>query len=142
MKKTFRFDLASLSLEEQKYLYEYLQAEADHPENIEKATNLEELKACFDEKNNNEVYRLAFMAALLAHEVAYLIKVPEEREGEKRVFVDLLLKKDIDLGEDFDIEWYDGLNSDGYGVISLVDTIDTYGLEELTPIFKKYSYLR
>jgi hypothetical protein len=45
------------------------------------------------------------------------------------------------LGNDFDIEWYSGLNTHGKGVISLFETVDLYDLEEIVELFKKYSFV-
>jgi hypothetical protein len=141
MNQYFNFDFARLSFENQRSLYSHLDPECFAPEKLNQASNLEELMDCYYEDGNKEVYRLSYLAAMLAHEVATLIKTPVERDGEKYTLINARLNKGFDLGNDFDIEWYNGLNAQGYGVISLVDTVEMYRLEELKSLFENYSFL-
>ncbi len=136
MTKTFKFDFSHLSLEDQKYLYDYFQVDCFHPEKVEAADSFEVLKACFDEEDYDMVSRLSYFATLLAHRVAKLERIPEEKDGEKGVFVFVGFDQEVDF--EWDITWYDGLNSDGKGIISLVDTVDTFGLLDLAGLFGKY----
>ncbi len=135
MKKTFKFDFSQLSLVDQKYLYDYFQVDSIHPDQAAGATSAESLKACYDQDDYDMVTRLSYFAALLAHGVAKLVKVPAA-EGDKSFFVFVNFNDEVDF--EFDIEWYDGLNSDGKGMISLEDTVDTFGLLELKEMMGKY----
>jgi hypothetical protein len=107
-----------------------------HPDQVKVATNSEVLKACFDEEDYDMVSRLSYFATMLAHRVAKLERIPEEKDGEKGVFVFVVFDQEVDF--EFDIEWYEGLNSDGKGMISLVDTVDTFGLLDLKELMGKY----
>lgn len=140
--QTFNFNFEQLSLEDQKKVYLHLFSEYYGIENFEASQSLDELKAIVDEMENEDVYPLAYMAGMLAHGVAYVFSVPFETEdGEKKEFVDIHFKEGFELGNNFDIEWYNGLNSDGKGMISLYETVALYDLETLVPIFKKYPLL-
>lgn len=136
MKKSFSFDFASLSLADQKHLYRHFDIECMDEENFEKASTLAELQACFDAEGNTDAERLAYLGALMAHGLAKLIHVPQERDGEKVTFVDLVFDQEVDFV--LDITEYDGLNYDGKGMISMVDTVECYRLEELGELFRKY----
>lgn len=137
--QTFNFNFEQLSLEDQKKVYLHLFSEYYGIEKFEASQSLDELKAIVDEMENEDVYPLAYMAGMLAHGVAYVFSVPIEiGDGKKQEIVDIHFKEGYELGNNFDIEWYDGLNSHGKGVISLYETVDIYGLEGLVPIFKKY----
>lgn len=76
MRKSFSFDFASLSLEDQKYLYSHFDIECMNEENFEKACSLAELQACFDAEGNTESERLAYLGALMAHGLAKLVHLP------------------------------------------------------------------
>ena len=136
MTKTFKFDFGQLSLEDQKYLFDYFQVDSLLSDQAAGATSAEALKACFDEEDYDMVSRLSYFATLLAHRVAKLERIPEEKDGEKGVFVFVGFDQEVDF--EWDITWYDGLNSDGKGIISLVDTVDTFGLLDLAGLFGKY----
>jgi hypothetical protein len=137
--RTFIFNFEQLSFEDQKAVYKHLFSEYYGSEKFEAANSLDELKAIVDEMENEDVYPLAYMVGMLAHGVAYVFSVPFETEdGEKKEFVDIHFKEGYELGNDFDIEWFNGLNSDGKGMISLYETVAFYDLETLVPIFKKY----
>jgi hypothetical protein len=135
MTKTFKFDFGQLSLEDQKYLFDYFQVDSLLSDQLKDATSTEALKACYDEEDYDMVLRLSYFAALLAHGVAKLVKVPAA-EGDKSFFVFVNFNDEVDF--EFDIEWYDGLNSHGKGAISLEDTVDTFGLLDLAGLFGKY----
>jgi hypothetical protein len=103
----------------------------------DQARDLEQLMACYDDEGNTLVYRLAFLTALLTQEAALLYQVTKKKKGKTLTLLDVLCKKGFDLGDDFPIEWYDGLNYDGKGLISLVDTIEMYRLEDLRGFFER-----
>lgn len=138
MKKSFQFDFQQLSFEDQKFLYVFLEAENLNQELVETASTVSELEACFEESERQNVTRLSYLAALLAHGVVRFIEFPIEQMGEQLTFVDVQYDGNVEF--DFDITWYDGLNYDGYGLISLVATVEMYQLEELGQIFQKYSW--
>ena len=137
--QTYNFNFEKLSFEDQRAVYIHLFSAYYGKEKLEAASNLEELKAIVDDMENEDVYPLAYMAGMLAHGVAYVFSVPFETEdGGKKEFVDVHFKEGYELGNNFDIEWYNGLNSDGKGMISLYETVSLYDLETLAPLFKKY----
>jgi hypothetical protein len=138
MKKSFQFDFQNLSFQDQKFLYVFLDAESLSPELVETASTVSELEACFEESERQTVSRLSYLAALLAHGVVRFIEFPIDQMGEQRTFVDVQYDGNVEF--DFDITWYDGLNYDGYGLISLVATVEMYRLEELSQVFLKYSW--
>lgn len=139
MNKKFDFDFAKLSFEDQKFLYQHFDVECFEPEQLEKASNLSELQACFDEEGNTAVEKLAFFAALLAHDIAVIKEIPKEFEGKPYTLTDVHFRGDI--AYDFDGTDYDGLNYDGKGLISLMDTIECYQLNSLRDLFKKYQFV-
>lgn len=138
MRKTFEFNFHELSFEDQKFLYHFFDAESIDSDLVESATTVSALADCFEEPERQTVTRLAYLAALLAHGVVRVIEFPIEQLGEQRTFVDVQPDENIDF--DFDITWYDGLNYDGYGAISLVDTIEMYRLKEVNEVFQKYNW--
>jgi|GEM_PF-3387914 len=141
MRRKFEFDFDQLTFQDQKAIYRHIDPETTSPNLLESATKLEELKDYYDDEENQLVYRLSYLAALLAHGIAVILQVPVKREGKAYTFEEVILRDEFELDQDFSIEWYDGLNYDGKGLISLSETIEMYRLEELALIFKKYNFL-
>jgi len=139
--KRFEFNFKQLSLDDQKLVYKHLFPQSDSHNKIDQAGSLEEIMALFDELQNKDVYPLAYLAAMLAHEVAQVEATPISNYGKDYFTMDVHLEEDYVLGNDFDIEWYSGLNTHGKGVISLFETVDLYDLEEIVELFKKYSFV-
>jgi hypothetical protein len=140
MPKKFSFDFDALSFEDQKYLYRHFDIECLDEQKFESASTLAELRACFDKEGNTEAERVAYLGALIAHGLAKIEKIPEERDGEKGTFVDLFFDQDVDFL--LDITDYDGLNYEGKGVIAMVETVELYRLEELGELFRNYTGVR
>lgn len=140
MKQDFNFDFSQLSFEDQKAIYRHIDPDCIKPESLNQASDLEQLMACYDAEDNILVYRLSYLTALLTQEAA-ILRLASEKQNDKNLnFLEVLYRKGFDFGDDFPIEWYDGFNSDGKGLISLVDTIEMYGLEDLRSIFQKIDF--
>lgn len=137
--KKFEFDFKQLSLEDQKLVYKHLFPQSDSHDKIDQAVSLDEIMALFDELENKDVYPLAYLTAMLAHGVAQVAATPISNYGKDYYTMDVHFEEEYELGNNFDIEWYSGLNTHGKGVISLFETIDLYDLQEIEELFKKYS---
>lgn len=139
--KRFEFNFKDLTLEDQKIIYKHLFPKRKIARKINQASDLEQIMALFDEKENKMVYPLAYLAAMLAHEVAYVKAIPVENYGKYYFNMDVRIKEDFELGNDFDMNWYKGLNGFHKGAIALFDNLSHYELEELEDLFKKYSFI-
>jgi hypothetical protein len=140
MQKSFSFNFADLTLKDQKLLYRHFDIECFDEQKFESASTLAELQECFDDEGNTEAERVAYLGALMAHGLAKIVKVPEERYEEKVTFVDVVFDQEVDF--ELDITNYDGLNYEGKGVIAMVETFELYRLEELCELFRKYPGIR
>lgn len=141
MKPKFQFDFKKLSIEDQKYLFKFFEAGGcSDLEKFEETTNSEELLSLFDEDEIRIVFHLSYLAALLAHELIVYLTFPSYHMRKERTFKSVM--RDNDYSFEFDPEWYDGLNNEHEGVVSLTSTIETYDLLDLKDVFSKYDFMQ
>jgi hypothetical protein len=141
MKPRFQFDFKDLSIEDQKYLFKFFEAEGcSDVEKFEETKDLEELLSLFDEDEIRKISRLSYLAALLAHEVVIYSTHIQYHMRKDRLFKSVY--QDNYYSFDFELDWYDGLNNEHEGVISIAATIETYDLLDLKPIFSKYDFIQ
>jgi len=137
----FQFDFMKLSIEDQKYLLKFFETKGCSDfEKFEETTSSEELLSLFDEGEIRTVNHLSYLAALLAHQMIVYLTFPNYHMRKERTFKSVM--QDNDYSFEFDPEWYDGLNNEHEGVVSLTATIETYDLMELGPLFLKYDFVK
>lgn len=140
MENEFRFDFNQLSLKDQKYLLTFFEAEGcSDMEKFHATYSSAELLSLFDKGELRKVGHLCYLAALLAHNVIIYTAIPKYHMRKERIFKSVVKNKDVDFK--FNPDWYDGLNNEHEGIISLTSTIETYDLLELDSLFKKYECL-
>lgn len=140
MEKEFRFSFDQLTLMDQKYLLKFFEAEGCSDwEKFENTYSSAELLSLFDRGELRKVSHLSYLAALLAHNVIIYTAIPQYHMRKERIFKSVVKNKDVDFK--FNPNWYDGLNNEHEGIISLTGTIETYDLLELDSLFKKYECL-
>lgn len=139
MKKRFHFDFKSLRLEDQKFLLQHFEAISKCPQLIESAKSPLQLKMCYFNEEYMKVVHLSYLAALLAHKIMVTISIPIIHMRKEKIFIETSYDMDYDF--EFDLEWYNGLNHEHKGMISLASTIETYELLEIRNLFKKYEFV-
>ena len=133
----FHFDFKQLSFADQKAIYNHFDPFGFFTDEVNKAESLEEIQSIYYEEENADAFHLTYLAAMLAHGVASVNRKEVERNGEPHTLVTVDLNPGYILEEQFDVAWYDGLNSEGNGVIALADTVELYQLEKLDSMLKK-----
>jgi hypothetical protein len=134
--KKFVFDINLITVEDLISLYKHfnlVMAESDYG----KVPTRKRFLSCFCDEDNESVAKLICFSALLVHDCIRVIEKGILYNGEARIFNYC----SYDRFTDFDLEFTD------YEVfcedeISEVALIDNFGLRDLFPILRNYSFIR
>lgn len=133
----FNFNFESISLADLLLLYNHFQIEKF--ENIYDAKTKEEFFKCFDVEGNSDAKKLIFLAALYAHDCIKMLDKKIISNEKEYNFYEIGHNKMIEF--ELDEADYDGLNTEGYGVIDIIDTYFYYEIEAVKSILVKYNFL-
>jgi hypothetical protein len=138
-KKTqqFNFNFDSISLGDLLLLYNHFQIE--NFGNVYDAKTKEEFFKCFDEEGNSDAQKLIYLAALYAHGCIKMLDKKIISNEKEYNFYEIGHNKTIEF--ELDETDYDGLNTEGYGVIDIIDTYFYYEIEVVKSILVKYNFL-
>ena len=138
-KKTqqFNFSFDSISLGDLLLLYNHFQIEKFG--NVYDAKTKEEFFKCFDEEGNSDALKLIYLAALYAHGAINMLDKKIISNEKEYNFYEIWHNKTIEF--ELDETDYDGLNTEGYGVIDIIDTYFYYEIEVVKSILVKYNFL-
>ena len=136
-KQQFNFNFESISLAELLLLYNHFQIEKF--KNVYDAKTKEEFFKCFDEEGNSDALKLIYLASLNAHGCIKMLEKKIISNEKEYNFYEIGHNKTIEF--ELDETDYDGLNTEGYGVIDIIDTYFYYEIEVVKSILVKYNFL-
>jgi hypothetical protein len=133
----FNFNFDSISLGDLLLLYNHFQIEKFG--NFYDAKTKEEFFKCFDEEGNSNAKKLIYLAALYAHGAINMLDKKIISNEKEYNFYEIWHNKTIEF--ELDETDYEGLNTEGYGVIDIIDTYFYYEIEVVKSILVKYNFL-
>jgi hypothetical protein len=136
-KQQFNFNFESISLCDLLLLYNHFQIEKFG--NVYDAKTKEAFFKCFDEEGNSDAQKLIYLASLYAHGAIKMLDKKIISNEKEYNFYEIGHNKTIEF--ELDETDYDGLNTEGYGVIDIIDTYFYYEIEVVKSILVKYNFL-
>lgn len=137
------FDFRKLDLEDIKSIFQlFYFGQAPYLENPEafKADSLDTFQVSFEPEENEEIEKITRLAALLKEGAIRLYEFDHFSDftGKTEKMETFLYSQKFEF--QFDESDYDGLNSEGKGVISMVNTYYSYPMKEILQILDNYSF--